>query len=55
MVEILVPACPGHCADSGVGKPPPPMVTSVRHVGAMAVSEQDVLVHRTMQEGDGAE
>ena len=47
-------ARPGHCVDTGRGHPTPSMVPSVRHAGAMAVSEQDSLAHREMQEGGRA-
>ena len=36
------------------GNPPPPMVPSVRHAGAMEGSEWDTSVHHLMKEGGGA-
>ena len=51
---FMAPACKGHFGDTAGGQPPPPMVPSVSHAGAMAGYEWDALDHRVIQEGGGA-
>ena len=51
---FLAQARPRYRGNNGGGKPFLPMVPPVQHDSAMARSERDALMHRTMQEGGGA-
>ena len=55
MGALLAPERPGHGGDTGGSQPPPPMLPSVLHSGAVEVTEQDAPANRAAQEGSGEE
>ena len=51
----MKPARPGHCGNTGGGKPTPPTVLSMCHYGAVEVPEWDAPVHIAVQKGSREE
>ena len=51
---FTIPACPGHRVNSGGGKPPPPMVHPMPHVGPPAGTERKAPCHSSVRQGSGA-
>ena len=55
MGALLESARPGHCGNTGIGKPPPTTVPSVRHSGAVAFPKRIAQAHSAVQERGGSE
>ena len=53
--KIPTPVCKGHLDHTRVGQPLPPMVTKVRHAGALEGSERVARHHRVVCQGVGTE
>ena len=50
MGALLESARPGHCGNTGIGKPPPTTVPSVRHSGAVAFPKRIAQGHSAVQD-----
>ena len=52
--SFYVPACPGNCGNFGGGKPPPTVVTPMRHDVTLDYTEWKEPCYRTVLQGSGA-
>ena len=50
---LFQPACPGYLDHFGVGKPPPPTVSPIRHADPMEGTKRQAPRHLTVRKGRG--
>ena len=52
--SLPIPACHGHCGNSGGGKHPPTTVNPMQHSGTPAGTERQAPCHSSVRQGIGA-